>query len=93
MLSKSKPFVLFSSQEWRIFGSIPMQACQQKDVFASYLSSNFQAVNRVQGCGLETSVAFSCAVFKALLANEPLSYLASARPAFCSPWSPVLCPP
>uniref|UniRef100_H0VQW8 Zinc finger CCHC domain-containing protein 8 n=1 Tax=Cavia porcellus TaxID=10141 RepID=H0VQW8_CAVPO len=29
--------------EWRIFGSIPMQACQQKDVFASYLSSNFQA--------------------------------------------------
>ncbi|KAM5237723.1 zinc finger CCHC domain-containing protein 8 [Ctenodactylus gundi] len=28
--------------EWRIFGSIPMQACQQKDVFASYLSSNFR---------------------------------------------------
>ncbi|PNJ82173.1 ZCCHC8 isoform 2 [Pongo abelii] len=30
--------------EWRIFGSIPMQACQQKDVFANYLTSNFQAV-------------------------------------------------
>uniref|UniRef100_A0A2K6D3H6 Zinc finger CCHC-type containing 8 n=1 Tax=Macaca nemestrina TaxID=9545 RepID=A0A2K6D3H6_MACNE len=28
--------------EWRIFGSIPMQACQQKDVFANYLTSNFQ---------------------------------------------------
>uniref|UniRef100_A0A452TFD2 Zinc finger CCHC domain-containing protein 8 n=3 Tax=Ursus maritimus TaxID=29073 RepID=A0A452TFD2_URSMA len=28
--------------EWRMFGSIPMQACQQKDVFANYLSSNFQ---------------------------------------------------
>lgn len=29
--------------EWRMFGSIPMQASQQKDVFASYLTSNFQA--------------------------------------------------
>ncbi|XP_016074521.1 PREDICTED: zinc finger CCHC domain-containing protein 8 isoform X2 [Miniopterus natalensis] len=29
--------------EWRVFGSIPMQACQQKDVFASFLTSNFQA--------------------------------------------------
>ncbi|CAD7674476.1 unnamed protein product [Nyctereutes procyonoides] len=29
--------------EWRMFGSIPMQACQQKDVFANYLTSNFQA--------------------------------------------------
>ncbi|KAM5311406.1 zinc finger CCHC domain-containing protein 8 isoform 2-T2 [Glossophaga mutica] len=29
--------------EWRMFGSIPMQACQQKDVFADYLTSNFQA--------------------------------------------------
>ncbi|XP_069880893.1 zinc finger CCHC domain-containing protein 8 [Dipodomys merriami] len=29
--------------EWRIFGSIPMQACQQKDVFANYLTSNFQS--------------------------------------------------
>ncbi|NXT84534.1 ZCHC8 protein, partial [Zapornia atra] len=28
--------------EWQIFGSIPMQPSQQKDVFASYLS-NFQA--------------------------------------------------
>ncbi|KAF6083560.1 zinc finger CCHC-type containing 8 [Phyllostomus discolor] len=29
--------------EWRMFGSIPMQAWQQKDAFASYLTSNFQA--------------------------------------------------
>ncbi|TEA41354.1 hypothetical protein DBR06_SOUSAS7910024 [Sousa chinensis] len=29
--------------EWRMFGSIPMQPCQQKDVFANYLTSNFQA--------------------------------------------------
>ncbi|XP_029422421.1 zinc finger CCHC domain-containing protein 8 isoform X2 [Nannospalax galili] len=29
--------------EWRMFGSIPMQACQQKDVFANYLTSNFQS--------------------------------------------------
>ncbi|EFB19373.1 hypothetical protein PANDA_000916, partial [Ailuropoda melanoleuca] len=29
-------------KEWRMFGSIPMQACQQKDVFANYLTSNFQ---------------------------------------------------
>lgn len=35
-----------------MFGSIPMQACQQKDVFANYLTSNFQAVNRFSGCGL-----------------------------------------
>lgn len=32
-----------------MFGSIPMQACQQKDVFANYLSSNFQAVKRLVG--------------------------------------------
>ncbi|TKC50247.1 hypothetical protein EI555_000740, partial [Monodon monoceros] len=32
-----------SKLEWRMFGSIPMQACQQKDVFANYLTSNFQA--------------------------------------------------
>lgn len=32
-----------------MFGSIPMQACQQKDVFANYLSSNFQAVKRLWG--------------------------------------------
>uniref|UniRef100_A0A8C0WVD5 Zinc finger CCHC domain-containing protein 8 n=1 Tax=Castor canadensis TaxID=51338 RepID=A0A8C0WVD5_CASCN len=31
--------------EWRMFGSIPMQACQQKDVFANYLSSNFQSAS------------------------------------------------
>uniref|UniRef100_H0XE87 Zinc finger CCHC domain-containing protein 8 n=2 Tax=Otolemur garnettii TaxID=30611 RepID=H0XE87_OTOGA len=35
--------------EWRMFGSIPMQACQQKDVFASYLTSNFQAPNVKSG--------------------------------------------
>ncbi|XP_055987386.1 zinc finger CCHC domain-containing protein 8 [Sorex fumeus] len=29
--------------EWRMFGSIPMQACQQKEVFANYLTSNFHA--------------------------------------------------
>ncbi|XP_052023677.1 zinc finger CCHC domain-containing protein 8 isoform X1 [Apodemus sylvaticus] len=29
--------------EWRMFGSIPMQACQQKDVFASYLNSSIQS--------------------------------------------------
>nr|XP_004611089.1 unnamed protein product [Sorex araneus] len=29
--------------EWRMFGSIPMQACQQKEAFANYLTSNFQA--------------------------------------------------
>lgn len=29
--------------EWRVFGSIPMQACQHRDVFASYLTANFQA--------------------------------------------------
>ncbi|XP_004690858.1 PREDICTED: zinc finger CCHC domain-containing protein 8 isoform X1 [Condylura cristata] len=31
--------------EWRMFGSIPMQACQQKDVFASYLTSNIHAAS------------------------------------------------
>nr|XP_019589497.1 PREDICTED: zinc finger CCHC domain-containing protein 8 isoform X2 [Rhinolophus sinicus] len=35
--------------EWRMFGSIPMQACQQKDVFANYLSSNFQAPSARSG--------------------------------------------
>ncbi|XP_019504459.1 PREDICTED: zinc finger CCHC domain-containing protein 8 [Hipposideros armiger] len=35
--------------EWRMFGSIPMQACQQKDVFANYLSSNFQASSTKSG--------------------------------------------
>uniref|UniRef100_A0A2K6P6X3 Zinc finger CCHC-type containing 8 n=1 Tax=Rhinopithecus roxellana TaxID=61622 RepID=A0A2K6P6X3_RHIRO len=35
--------------EWRIFGSIPMQACQQKDVFANYLTSNFQAPGMKSG--------------------------------------------
>lgn len=32
-----------------MFGSIPMQACQQKDVFANYLSSNFQAPSARSG--------------------------------------------
>ncbi|KAM5199560.1 zinc finger CCHC domain-containing protein 8 [Hipposideros larvatus] len=35
--------------EWRMFGSIPMQACQQKDVFANYLSSNFHASSTKSG--------------------------------------------
>ncbi|XP_060049155.1 zinc finger CCHC domain-containing protein 8 isoform X2 [Erinaceus europaeus] len=35
--------------EWRMFGSIPMQACQQKEVFANYLTSNFQAPNVKSG--------------------------------------------
>ncbi|XP_035113865.2 zinc finger CCHC domain-containing protein 8 isoform X2 [Callithrix jacchus] len=35
--------------EWRMFGSIPMQACQQKDVFANYLTSNFQAAGVKSG--------------------------------------------
>nr|XP_026258715.1 zinc finger CCHC domain-containing protein 8 isoform X2 [Urocitellus parryii] len=35
--------------EWRMFGSIPMQACQQKDVFASYLTSNFQVPSMRSG--------------------------------------------
>ncbi|XP_030148355.1 zinc finger CCHC domain-containing protein 8 isoform X1 [Lynx canadensis] len=35
--------------EWRMFGSIPMQACQQKDVFANYLTSNFQAPSMRSG--------------------------------------------
>ncbi|XP_057621580.1 zinc finger CCHC domain-containing protein 8 isoform X2 [Chionomys nivalis] len=35
--------------EWRIFGSIPMQACQQKDVFASYLTSNIQSPSMKSG--------------------------------------------
>uniref|UniRef100_A0A8C5KDM6 Zinc finger CCHC domain-containing protein 8 n=1 Tax=Jaculus jaculus TaxID=51337 RepID=A0A8C5KDM6_JACJA len=35
--------------EWRMFGSIPMQACQQKDVFASYLTSNFQVPSTKSG--------------------------------------------
>ncbi|XP_068937827.1 zinc finger CCHC domain-containing protein 8 [Petaurus breviceps papuanus] len=37
------------SDDWRIFGSIPMQASQQKEVFASYLSSNFQATSPQSG--------------------------------------------
>ncbi|XP_028741675.1 zinc finger CCHC domain-containing protein 8 isoform X2 [Peromyscus leucopus] len=35
--------------EWRMFGSIPMQACQQKDVFASYLTSNIQSPSMKSG--------------------------------------------
>ncbi|XP_040843005.1 zinc finger CCHC domain-containing protein 8 isoform X4 [Ochotona curzoniae] len=35
--------------EWRVFGSIPMQASQQKDVFASYLLANFQAPGAKSG--------------------------------------------
>ncbi|XP_030073402.1 zinc finger CCHC domain-containing protein 8 isoform X2 [Microcaecilia unicolor] len=29
------------ADDWRLFGSIPMQSCHQKDVFAHYLTSNF----------------------------------------------------
>ncbi|XP_038619551.1 zinc finger CCHC domain-containing protein 8 isoform X2 [Tachyglossus aculeatus] len=36
--------------EWRIFGSIPMQASQQKDVFANYLASNFQSPSPKSSC-------------------------------------------
>ncbi|KAL1768689.1 Zinc finger CCHC domain-containing 8 [Sigmodon hispidus] len=35
--------------EWRMFGSIPIQACQQKDVFASYLTSNIQSPTMKSG--------------------------------------------
>ncbi|XP_036907878.1 zinc finger CCHC domain-containing protein 8 isoform X1 [Sturnira hondurensis] len=35
--------------EWRMFGSIPMQPSQQKDVFANYLTSNFQAPSARSG--------------------------------------------
>ncbi|XP_051017457.1 zinc finger CCHC domain-containing protein 8 isoform X2 [Acomys russatus] len=35
--------------EWRMFGSIPMQACQQKDVFASYLTSSIQSPSMKSG--------------------------------------------
>lgn len=35
--------------EWRMFGSIPMQASQQKDAFASYLTANFQAPSMRSG--------------------------------------------
>ncbi|XP_064337330.1 zinc finger CCHC domain-containing protein 8 isoform X1 [Camelus dromedarius] len=44
--------------EWRMFGSIPMQACQQKDVFANYLTSNFQAPSMrssIKRCGSQSS--------------------------------------
>ncbi|XP_021113228.1 zinc finger CCHC domain-containing protein 8 isoform X2 [Heterocephalus glaber] len=44
--------------EWRMFGSIPMQACQQKDVFANYLSSNFQ-VPSVKSSGKRSSLQSS----------------------------------
>ncbi|XP_029475124.1 zinc finger CCHC domain-containing protein 8 isoform X1 [Rhinatrema bivittatum] len=29
------------ADDWRMFGSIPMQSCHQKDVYASYLTSHF----------------------------------------------------
>ncbi|XP_077015845.1 zinc finger CCHC domain-containing protein 8 isoform X2 [Tamandua tetradactyla] len=46
--------------EWRIFGSIPMQACQQKDVFASYLTSNFQAPSMRSGSKRSSSHSSPC---------------------------------
>ncbi|KAG8514990.1 Zinc finger CCHC domain-containing protein 8, partial [Galemys pyrenaicus] len=41
--------------EWRVFGSIPMQACQQKEVFASYLTSSFQAASVRSGSSKRSS--------------------------------------
>ncbi|XP_054551360.1 zinc finger CCHC domain-containing protein 8 isoform X2 [Talpa occidentalis] len=41
--------------EWRLFGSIPMQACQRKDVFASYLTSNFQSASVRSGSSKRSS--------------------------------------
>ncbi|XP_007936329.1 zinc finger CCHC domain-containing protein 8 [Orycteropus afer afer] len=46
--------------EWRIFGSIPMQACQHKDVFASYLTSNFQAPSTRSGNKRSSSQSSPC---------------------------------
>ncbi|XP_070255722.1 zinc finger CCHC domain-containing protein 8 isoform X4 [Myotis yumanensis] len=46
--------------EWRMFGSIPMQACQQKDVFASYLTSNFQAPSVRSGSKRSSSRSSPC---------------------------------
>ncbi|KAK1328610.1 hypothetical protein QTO34_012183 [Cnephaeus nilssonii] len=46
--------------EWRMFGSIPMQACQQKDVFASYLTSNFQAPSVRSGSKRSSSQSSPC---------------------------------
>ncbi|KAM4810606.1 zinc finger CCHC domain-containing protein 8 [Rhinophrynus dorsalis] len=34
-----------TTDDWRMFGSIPMQASHQKDVFANYLSYNFPSPN------------------------------------------------
>lgn len=46
--------------EWRMFGSIPMQAYQQKDVFASYLTSNFQAPSVRSGSKRSSSRSSPC---------------------------------
>ncbi|XP_036304921.1 zinc finger CCHC domain-containing protein 8 isoform X4 [Pipistrellus kuhlii] len=46
--------------EWRMFGSIPMQACQQKDVFANYLTSNFQAPSVRPGSKRSSSRSSPC---------------------------------
>ncbi|XP_043832726.1 zinc finger CCHC domain-containing protein 8 [Dromiciops gliroides] len=48
------------SDDWRIFGSIPMQASQQKDVFASYLSSNFQGTSPHSGSKRPSSQSSPC---------------------------------
>lgn len=47
-----------------MFGSIPMQASQQKDAFASYLTANFQAVSRFSGCGFSCFIASGCGIFE-----------------------------
>ncbi|KAM9622738.1 zinc finger CCHC domain-containing protein 8 isoform 1-T1 [Trichechus inunguis] len=46
--------------EWRMFGSIPMQASQQKDVFASFLSSNFQTPSMRSGSKRSSSQSSPC---------------------------------
>ncbi|XP_006865447.1 PREDICTED: zinc finger CCHC domain-containing protein 8 [Chrysochloris asiatica] len=46
--------------EWRMFGSIPMQACQQRDVFANYLSSNFQSPYVRSGSKRSSSQSSPC---------------------------------
>uniref|UniRef100_A0A452TFG4 Zinc finger CCHC domain-containing protein 8 n=1 Tax=Ursus maritimus TaxID=29073 RepID=A0A452TFG4_URSMA len=69
--------------EWRMFGSIPMQACQQKDVFANYLSSNFQTVKSLLGCfKLEMLVKPDAAT-----ASSVLTFLSDAEIPHSSPSS------
>lgn len=41
-----------------------MQASQQKDAFASYLTANFQAVSSFPGCGFSCFIASGCGIFE-----------------------------